>query len=255
MVLSVQKYTMAAFHYRKTLSRAFSFAAASASLTKTLSTHIAPCSSHSLLSRSLQTLAFRSTIAIPNLGISSCPWSIIQHRDVSVSASELRPGNVIEKSGRIYQVVDAEHKMRGRGGAAMQVVFRCIDTGNKISFRFGTDEAVERVFVEEKSFTCLYTESETAFLIEPDTFDQLEVPLDLFGKAASYLKGDMKVRLLLYDDRPLSGSIPKHVTCTVKETQPHVKGISATPRYKKALLDNGLTVQGLGEISSHHFLD
>ncbi|KAF5735696.1 Elongation factor P (EF-P) family protein [Tripterygium wilfordii] len=101
----------------------------------------------------------------------------------------------------------------------------------------------EGVFVEEKSFTCLYTESETAFLIEPDTFDQLEVPLDLFGKAASYLKGDMKVRLLLYDDRPLSGSIPKHVTCTVKETQPHVKGISATPRYKKALLDNGLTVQ------------
>ncbi|XP_021891105.1 uncharacterized protein LOC110809546 isoform X2 [Carica papaya] len=146
-------------------------------------------------------------------------------------------------SGHVYRVVEAEHKQQGRGGAMMQVELRDVDTGSKVSLRFGTEEPVERVFVEEKSFTCLYTEHNTAFLIEPDTFEQLEVSLDIFGKAAAYLKDEMKVTLQLYDGRPLSGSVPKHVTFKIKETQPHMKGLTAVPRYKKALLDNGVTIQ------------
>ncbi|XWS16657.1 hypothetical protein CRYUN_Cryun34aG0109900 [Craigia yunnanensis] len=107
---------------------------------------------------------------------------------------------------------------------------RDVDNGNKVSLRFSTEEPVERVFVEEKSFTCLYTEKNAAFLIEPGTFDQLQVPLDLFGKSAAYLKDEMKVTLLLYDGRPLTASVPKRVTCTIKETRPPMKGVSATPR-------------------------
>ncbi|KAB2028672.1 hypothetical protein ERO13_D05G110400v2 [Gossypium hirsutum] len=176
--------------------------------------------------------------------LSSSPWwSASQHRGVKVNAIHLRPGNVIEKSGRVYQIVESEHKQRGRGGALMQVELRDVDNGNKVSLRFGPEEPVERVFVEEKSFTCLYTEKNTAFLIEPETFDQLQVPLDLFGKSAAYLKEEMKVTLQLYDGRPLTASVPKRVTCTIKETQTPMKGVSATPRYKKALLDNGVTVQ------------
>ncbi|OMO82731.1 Translation elongation factor P/YeiP, central [Corchorus olitorius] len=173
----------------------------------------------------------------------SSPWSASQQRGAKVNAIHLRPGNVIEKSGRIYQVVESEHKQRGRGGAMMQLELRDVDNGNKVSLRFGTEEPVERVFVEQKSFQCLYTENKTAFLIEPETFDQLQVPLDLFGKSAAYLKEEMKVTLQLFDGRPLSASVPKHVTCIIKETQTPMKGVSATPRYKKALLDNGLTVQ------------
>ncbi|KAF2323856.1 hypothetical protein GH714_001579 [Hevea brasiliensis] len=143
---------------------------------------------------------------------------------------------------QIYEVVDARHKQQGRGGAMMQVELRNIDGGNKESLRFGTEDAVEKVFVEEKSFTCLYVEHGTAYLMDPEKFEQLEVPTELFGEAAAYLKEEMKVTLQLYDERPLSGSIPKHVTCTIKETPPPVKGLSATPRYKKALLDNNVTI-------------
>ncbi|XWS11554.1 hypothetical protein CRYUN_Cryun37aG0008200 [Craigia yunnanensis] len=180
---------------------------------------------------------------VSNHSLLSSPWSASQYRGVKVNAIHLRPGNVIEKSGRVYQIVESEHKQRGRGGALMQVELRDVDNGNKVSLRFGTEEPVERVFVEEKSFTCLYTENNNAFLIEPETFDQLQVPLDLFGKSAAYLKEEMKVTLQLYDGRPLIASVPKRVTCTIKETQTPMKGVSATPRYKKALLDNGLTVQ------------
>ncbi|GAY57542.1 hypothetical protein CUMW_180230 [Citrus unshiu] len=195
------------------------------------------------------------------------PWSATQQRAVKVNASHVRPGNVIEKSGKMYQVIDAEHKQRGRGGAMMQMELRDIDTGNKVSLRFGTEEAVERVFVEDKSFTCLYTENDTAFVIESETFEQLEVPLDVFGKAGAYLQAEatilkflsfllvilglnfktsqficgsdswlpvpvegMKVWLQLYDGRALSGSIPKRVACTIKEIHASTKGPTVTPR-------------------------
>jgi len=69
------------------------------------------------------------------------------------------------------------------------VELRDVDTGNKITERFRTDEALERVFVEEKSFTYLYQEGDTVMLMEPETFEQIEVSKDLFGKAAAYLKG------------------------------------------------------------------
>uniref|UniRef100_A0A2P2LKG6 Uncharacterized protein LOC105142313 isoform X1 n=1 Tax=Rhizophora mucronata TaxID=61149 RepID=A0A2P2LKG6_RHIMU len=141
------------------------------------------------------------------------------------------------------QVLEAEHKQQGRGGAMMQLELRDVDSGSKQSLRFGTEEAVERVYVEERSLTFLYTEGEMVYLMDPENFEQLEVPLDTFGKAAAYLKEEMKVKLQLYDGRPLSGSVPRKVTCSIKEIQVNPKGTTITPRYLKGLLDNGLSVQ------------
>lgn len=139
----------------------------------------------------------------------------------------------------------AQHSMQGRGGALIQVELRDIDSGNKVNERFRTDETIERVFVEEKHFTYLYTDDETesVVLMEPNTFEQVDVPKHLFGESIVYLKDDMKVIVELYDERPVSASVPQRVTCTVKDTQVPVKGSAATPHYKKALLDNGLNVQ------------
>ncbi|KAF3586336.1 hypothetical protein F2Q69_00031522 [Brassica cretica] len=157
-------------------------------------------------------------------------WSALQSRGVKVNAIQLRPGNVIERTGRTFRVVESEHKQQGRGGASIQVELRDVDNGSKLNLRFGPEESVEKVFVQEKSFTCLYTEGDTAFLIEPDTFEQVEVPLDIFGKAAVYLKEEMRVQLQLYDGRALSASVPKHVTCTIQETQLPMKGLTSAPR-------------------------
>ncbi|KAL0743254.1 hypothetical protein Bca4012_084767 [Brassica carinata] len=188
---------------------------------------------------------YRETRALGSL------WSALQSRGVKVNAIQssswlfiqLRPGNVIERTGRTFRVVESEHKQQGRGGASIQVELRDVDNGSKLNLRFGAEESVEKVFVQEKSFTCLYTEGDTAFLIEPDTFEQVEVPLDIFGKAAVYLKEEMRVQLQLYDGRALSASVPKHVTCTIQETQLPMKGLTSAPRYKRALLDNGSTIQ------------
>ncbi|CAN1332290.1 Elongation factor P [Linum perenne] len=67
-------------------------------------------------------------------------------------------------------------------------------------------------------------------LPSPVNFEQLEVPLELFGKSAAYLQEDLRVKMQLYDGRPLSGSVPKQVTCSIKETQANMKGTTVTPR-------------------------
>jgi len=128
------------------------------------------------------------------------------------------------------QVIKAQHSHQGRGGATIQVELRDVDTGNKITERFRTDEALERVFVEEKSFTYLYQEGDTVMLMEPETFEQIEVSKDLFGKAAAYLKDEMKVNLQYFDGRPMSATVPPRVTCTVVEAQPNTKGLTAQPQ-------------------------
>ncbi|TVU44504.1 hypothetical protein EJB05_03948, partial [Eragrostis curvula] len=160
----------------------------------------------------------------------------------SILALQVKLGNVIQRRGRIYQVIKAQHSHQGRGGATIQVELRDVDTGNKITERFRTDEALERVFVEEKSFTYLYQEGDSITLMEPETFEQLEVSKELFGKSAAYLKDEMKVTLQYFDGRPMSASVPQRVTCTVVEAQPNTKGLTAQPQYKRVLLDNGLTV-------------
>nr|CAD1818471.1 unnamed protein product [Ananas comosus var. bracteatus] len=126
-----------------------------------------------------------------------------------------------------------------RRGLGIRVELRDVDTGNKTTERFRTDEAIEteltlshvtRGFVEEKSFTFLYHEGDSVMLMEPTTFEQLEVPKEMFGKAAAYLKDDMSVTVQYYDGRPMSASVPQRVTCTVVEAQPNTKGLTAAPQ-------------------------
>ncbi|XP_015691198.1 elongation factor P isoform X1 [Oryza brachyantha] len=202
----------------------------------------APTAHHRGHSHAVATLAAAALRDQAAGSLAAAPWAAIQRRGAKMLGSEVKLGNVIQRKGRIYQVIKAQHSHQGRGGATIQVELRDVDTGNKITERFRTDEALERVFVEEKSFTYLYQEGDTVTLMEPETFEQLEVSKELFGKTAAYLKDEMKVTLQYFDGRPMSASVPPRVTCTVVEAQPHTKGITAQPQYKRVLLDNGLTV-------------
>ncbi|CAN6280906.1 unnamed protein product [Urochloa humidicola] len=191
------------------------------------------------------TLAAAARWALPATSagsLAAAPWAATQRRGAKMLGSDVKLGNVIQRRGRIYQVIKAQHSHQGRGGATIQVELRDVDTGNKITERFRTDEALERVFVEEKSFTYLYQEGDTVMLMEPETFEQIEVSKHLFGKAAAYLKDEMKVNLQYFDGRPMSATVPQRVTCTVVDAQPNTKGLTAQPQYKRVVLDNGLTV-------------
>ncbi|KAB1228035.1 Mediator of RNA polymerase II transcription subunit 13 [Morella rubra] len=157
------------------------------------------------------------------------PWSATQYRGVKAYGSD---------------VLKTDHSHEGRGKATIKVELRDIESGNKVSQRLGTDESVERVFVHEKTYMYMCTDrSGTVVLMDVETFDQLEVSQELFGKDAKYLQGDMRVTVRLYDGTPFSASVPKRVTCIVKEAQESMAGIPPPPKDRKVVLDNGLILE------------
>ncbi|KAL8529038.1 hypothetical protein ACS0TY_006486 [Phlomoides rotata] len=176
-------------------------------------------------------------------GLLGSLWSTTQLRHARFSGSDVRPGNVIERRGKLFEVINAHHTTQGRGGAIMQVELRDVDSGNKVNERLRTDESVEKIFVQEKLFTYAYTDDETGNIVLLDkSYDQLEVPKHLFGESLVYLQDEMQVTVRLYDEKPLSVSIPVRVTCTVVDAAEALKGRGPTP-YKRAVLDNGLAVK------------
>lgn len=187
---------------------------------------------------SLNSLASPPSASSAALNLFTSPWSAFQCRGIKVSGSDIRVGNLIGKQGRIYEVLKVDHSHEGRGKATIKVELRDIGQGNKVTQRMGTDEDIERVYVQERTFMFMCMDRDgTVVLMDPDTLDQIEVSKDLFNKDCLYLRDEMKVKVQFYDDKPLSASVPKRVTCIVKEA------IAATPRNKKVALDNGLTIE------------
>ncbi|XP_068474564.1 uncharacterized protein [Phaseolus vulgaris] len=170
------------------------------------------------------------------------PWSSSQHRGIKVSGSDIHFAFLLCWTcllpGRIYEVLKVDHSHEGRGKATIKVELRDIGQGNKVTQRMGTNDDIERVYVQVKTFMFMCMDRDgTVVLMDPDTLDQMEVSKDLFNKDCLYLRDEMKVKVQFYDDKPLSASVPKRVSCIVKEV------IAATPRNKKVVLDNGLTIE------------
>ena len=161
---------------------------------------------------------------------------------MKVTALTLKPGHVIDYNGKLFVVLKSEAIQPGKGNAVVQVQMRDVMTGTKTDERFRTQETVEKAFVEEKDFQYLYDEGDSATFMNAETYDQISVDKELIGDPAVYLQEGMVVSISLHDDKPLSVTLPKHVTMEVTEAEPVVKGQTASSSYKPAVVENGQRV-------------
>jgi elongation factor P len=160
---------------------------------------------------------------------------------VKVIASSLRKGNILElDDGKLYVVLSAENFHPGKGTPTTQVDMRRISDGVKTAHRYKTTDQVERAHVEDKDFQFLYQDGEGFHFMNSETYDQVTLPEDLVGDQANYLQPEMKVKLAVYDGNPVSIELPQKVTLEVTETEPTVKGQTASSSYKPATLSNGV---------------
>ena len=159
---------------------------------------------------------------------------------MKVIASSIRKGNVIEQDGKLYVVVTAENIHPGKGTPVSQIEMRRISDGVKISERYKTTDQVEKATIEERNFTFLYEDPDGFHFMNPETFDQVQVPKDVIGTSAAYLQEGMTVKLSMHDVVPVSITLPQRVTLEVVETEPVTKGQTASSSYKPALLSNGI---------------
>ena len=159
---------------------------------------------------------------------------------MKVIASSIRKGNVIEQDGKLYVVVTAENIHPGKGTPVSQIEMRRISDGVKISERYKTTDQVEKATIEERNYTFLYEDADGFHFMNPESYDQVQVPKDVIGTAAAYLQENMTVKLSLHGVVPVSITLPQRVTLEVVETEPVTKGQTASSSYKPAMLSNGV---------------
>ena len=160
---------------------------------------------------------------------------------VKVIASSLRKGNILElDDGKLYVVLSAESFHPGKGTPTTQVDMRRISDGVKVSQRYKTTEQIERAHVEDREYQYLYSDGDGAHFMNMETYDQITVPTDVVGDQAAYLQPDMKVNLSVHEGTVVAIELPQRAVLEVVETEPTVKGQTASSSYKPAVLSNGV---------------
>ena len=159
---------------------------------------------------------------------------------VSVIASSVRKGNVIEKDGKLYVVLKADSFHPGKGTPTTTIDMRRISDGVKVTERYKTTESMEKAFIDEVTYNYLYQDGEHFVFMDPVHFEQLPVDKDVVGDWAPYLQENMEVLLSLFNGIAVSIVLPQRVTLEVTDTEPVVKGQTASGSFKPAILSNGV---------------
>jgi elongation factor P len=155
-------------------------------------------------------------------------------------ANLIRAGQVLDHGGRRWTVLKQQIITPGKGGAFIQVEMRDLKTGNKTNERWRTADTVERLQTSEKEYTYSYTEGDHAVLMDPESFEQTHIALELFGDLAAFLQDNMTITVDMVEGEPVAVRLPPTVVLEVVEADPVVKGQTAASSYKPAKLSNGV---------------
>jgi len=162
---------------------------------------------------------------------------------VKVIASSIRKGNIIEREdGQLYVVLSAESFFPGKGTPTTQIDMRRLSDGVKTSERYKTTEQVERAYVEDSDFNYLYQDGDGYTFMNAESYDQVIVPAEVLGEQAVYLQEGMTCILSMFNGAPVAIQLPARVTLEVVETEPAMKGQTASSSYKPAKLSNGVRI-------------
>ena len=158
---------------------------------------------------------------------------------MKVIASSLRKGNVVEMDGKLYVVLTATNFHPGKGNSVTNVNMRRMSDGVKVVGRWRTVEMVEKADVDEREYQFLYNDGEGYHFMEPTTFEQLAVSEDVIGDQKVFLQDGMKVFIKTFEGVAVGIELPARVTLEITETEPVVKGQTASSSFKTAILSNG----------------
>ena len=160
-----------------------------------------------------------------------------------ISTNQFRNGAAIKVDGKRFTILYFQHVKPGKGGAFVRTRLRNLDTGAVIEKTFRAGEKVERVRMESRPMTFLYRDEDLYYFMDSETYEQIAVPAEVIGEAAGYIVSNGEVKVLSADGEIVSVEPPAHVDLEVSDTDPGLKGDTATGGSKPATLETGLVVQ------------
>jgi elongation factor P len=161
-----------------------------------------------------------------------------------ITGNEISPGTLIDFEGGLWIAVKTQKVKPGKGGAYNQVELKNIINGTKLNQRFRSDETVDEIFLDKKDFQFLYANGDMLTFMDMESYEQIELSVEFVGEdQARFLQDGMKTLVQMHEGRPIGIKLPVQVTLTVAEADPVLKGGTAAPSYKSAVLENGVRLQ------------
>ncbi len=160
-----------------------------------------------------------------------------------ISSTDLKNGTTFLSDGKPYKVVKYSHIKIGRGGATVKVTVRNLETGSVEDKTFSSNVKVEDISTVKKRLQFLYVDEDSVVFMDPGSYEQVEIAVSIVENELLFIKEGEKVDVLFWDDKALSVDISPKVELEVVDTDPGVKGNSASNVYKQAKLENGLSIK------------
>ena len=159
------------------------------------------------------------------------------------STSEFRKGLKIEMDGTPFVIVEFLHVKPGKGGAFVRTKIKNLVTGKVLDQTFRSGEKVKRPDLVEREMQFLYREGDNYYLMDNENFEQLALTAEQLGDAVLYLPENLNVKVLFFNQQPVTAEVPNFVELTVAQAEPGVKGDTASGGSKPATLETGAVIQ------------
>jgi elongation factor P len=160
-----------------------------------------------------------------------------------ISTNQFRNGSAIRVDGKRFTILSFQHVKPGKGHAFVRTRLRNMDTGAVIERTFRAGEKVESIRTDSRPMSFLYRDGDLYYFMDRETYEQVAIPEDVVGEAKDFITPNGEVSVLYADGEVVSVQPPAHVELEVVETDPGVRGDTATGGSKPATLETGLVVQ------------
>ncbi|WP_174734161.1 elongation factor P [Mesobacillus harenae] len=160
-----------------------------------------------------------------------------------ISVNDFRTGLTIEVDNSIWRVIDFQHVKPGKGAAFVRSKLRNLRTGAIQEKTFRAGEKVGKAQIDNKKMQYLYASADQHVFMDNETYEQIELSADSIEYELKFLKENMEVHILMYAEETLGVELPNTVVLEVTETEPGIKGDTASGGTKPAILETGLSVQ------------
>jgi len=160
-----------------------------------------------------------------------------------MNITNLKPGVTIEYKGDPYEVITSSFSRSSQSQGFMSTKLKNLASGAVIEVTFREKDKIDFIDVERKEVQFLYKEGNRFIFMDNKTFEQFELDKRIIGEKESFLKEGMNLEMFFYQDRPLSIKLPKKVVLKVIDTEPGIKGATASDVKKPAILETGFKLQ------------
>jgi len=158
-----------------------------------------------------------------------------------INATQIRSGNFLKIGNDLFSVLKVQHVTPGKGNAVVQTELRNLRSGVKINQRFRSTETVEEVELSARKMNFLYQDGSTFHFMDPETYEQIELPQSMLEDAVKFLKPEVQITIFRHENHPVSVSLASRITFEVQQCDPPTKGFAGAT--KDAVLENGNVVK------------